>query len=68
MQTVQISAVFLNARKQRFEFLARTRDGAQPFGHYRQEDADRHREQYAARLRRSGYEVVVELDPRVARA
>jgi hypothetical protein len=57
----QIGTVFLNERRQRFEFLVRGADGTQAFGHYRAEDAERHREQYAGRLRERGH-VVVMLD------
>ena len=60
MPTIEIGAVFLNERKRRFEFHAHGPDGRQPFGHYTLEDAEAHREQYAARLRRRGYIVVVE--------
>jgi hypothetical protein len=58
-QAVELGAVFLNERRQRFEFLARGSDGTQPYGHYRREDAERHREQYADRLRARGYVVVL---------
>jgi hypothetical protein len=62
MPTIELGAVFLNERKRRFEFHAHGPEGRQPFGHYTQEDAEAHREQYAARLRRRGYIVVVEAD------
>jgi hypothetical protein len=62
MPTVELGSVFLNQRKQRFEFHADGPEGRQPFGHYTQEDAEAHREQYAARLRRRGYVVVVEAE------
>jgi hypothetical protein len=58
--TVELGSVFRNERKQRFEFHARGPEGRQRFGHYTLEDAEAHREQYAARLRRRGYIVVVE--------
>jgi hypothetical protein len=60
MPTVAIGAVVHNERKRRFEFHAELPEGRQPFGHYTLEDAERHRHQYAARLRRRGYVVVLE--------
>ena len=66
--TIELGAVFLNERKRRFEFHARGPDGRQPFGHYTLQDAEAHREQYAARLRRRGYVVVVEPEDRSSRA
>jgi hypothetical protein len=60
MSTIELGSVFLNPRKRRFEFLERSDGGTQPFGHYSQEDAERHREEYAARLRTRGHDVVVE--------
>jgi hypothetical protein len=42
------------------EFHADGPEGRQRFGHYTLQDAEAHREQYAARLRRRGYVVVVE--------
>lgn len=68
MPTIEIGAVFLNERKQRFEFHAHGPEGRQPFGHYTLQDAEAHREQYAARLRRRGFIVVVEADGRTFRA
>jgi hypothetical protein len=68
MPTIELGSVFLNERKKRFEFHAHGPEGRQPFGHYTQEDAEAHREQYAARLRRSGYVVVVEAEGRSFRA
>jgi hypothetical protein len=62
MHTIEIGAVFLNERKRRFEFHAHGPEGRQPFGHYTLQDAEAHREQYAARLRRRGYVVVVEAE------
>jgi hypothetical protein len=60
MSTIQLGTVFLNERKRRFEFLVRSPEGTQPFGHYREEDAERHRQDYADRLRTSGHDVVVQ--------
>lgn len=60
MSTIELGTVFLNERKRRFEFLERSPEGTQPYGHYRQEDAERHREEYADRLRTRGHDVVVE--------
>jgi hypothetical protein len=68
MPTIEIGAVFLNERKRRFEFHAHGPEGRQPFGHYTQHDAEAHREQYVARLRRRGYVVVVEAEGRTFRA
>lgn len=59
MSTIELGTVFLNERTQRFEFLARSPEGTQSFGHYSQEDAERHREEYADRLRTRGHDVVV---------
>jgi len=68
MPTIELGAVFLNERKQRFEFHARGPEGRQPFGHYTLQDAEAHREQYAARLRRHGFVVLVEGDGQTFRA
>lgn len=57
MVTAEISTVSWSERHQRFEFEVRAGSEAQRFGHYACEDAERHRQQLAERLRARGYRV-----------
>ena len=56
--TVELSGVYWSERQRRFEFVARAGNREQRFGHYAEQDAERHRAQFAERLRDGGHEVV----------
>jgi hypothetical protein len=58
MATVELTGVYWSERQRRFEFVARAGDQEQRFGHYAEADAERHREQFADRLRDRGHDVV----------